>query len=570
MKPRFLLLTALLALVTYSASAYDFTEDNLAYDINEDGTSVTLTYMYSAYPAYPEAFFNGSLIIPSSVTHEGVTYTVNTVGYCAFQGVTSITSITIPSTITTIEDNAFVYCSGLTSLVVESGNSTYDSRGDCNAIIETGSNTLIYGCVNTVVPNTVTKIGSYAFYKYKNLKSITLPVSVTYIDNNAFYECSGLESVDIQGPLTYIGMTAFSWCTKLQSIVLPSTITKLDYQAFAGCTGLTRIDSYADPSKVKMGTEVFSYVPMDGTLHVPEMYLSAYQEAAQWKKFTNIAGDLLLSYDFMEGGLAYKILEDGTSVAVTCENNTSPRYYSLSGNVSIPSTVTHEGTTYTVTEIGSYAFYECENITSITIPNSVKIIRYYAFYKCSGLTTLRIPNSVTSIDVGVFRNCVGLTSVTIPASVVSIGNQAFQRCTALTSVTIPASVINLGNQAFAACSGLTRIDSYPDPAAVTLGLGVFQSVPKDGTLHVLPQYLSAYQTANQWSSFTNIAGDLKDATLGDVNGDGGVDVTDVVALAQYVMGEAPESFNRDAADLTDDDAVDITDVVALANVVMGS
>ena len=107
-----------------------------------------------------------------------------------------------------------------------------------------------------------------------------------------------------------------------------------------------------------------------------------------------------------------------------------------------------------------------------------------------------------------------MTSITIPNSVTEIGEWAFGNCSGLTSVTIPNSVTYIGDLAFYDCSGLTRIDAYPNPEKVTTGTDAFLGVPKDGTLHVLPKYLSAYRTASQWKDFTNIKGDLTE--IGDI------------------------------------------------------
>ena len=129
------------------------------------------------------------------------------------------------------------------------------------------------------------------------------------------------------------------------------------------------------------------------------------------------------AYDFMVDGLCYNINEDGSTVTVTYQNNSSPRYTNLSGAVTIPSTVTYSGTTYSVTSIGDYAFVDCSGLTSVTIPNSVTSIGRDAFYGCSGLTSVTIGNSVTVIGWDAFYGCSGLTSVTHP----QLGDLDWQR-----------------------------------------------------------------------------------------------------------------------------------------------
>ena len=212
------------------------------------------------------------------------------------------------------------------------------------------------------------------------------------------------------------------------------------------------------------------------------------------------------AYDFMVDGLCYNYNDDGTSVTVTYKNNYSylPRYSNLNGVLTIPTSVTHNGTTYSVTAIGSYSFEGCTGLTSVTIPNTVTSIGGYAFSGCSGLTTLTIPNSVTmiygyafsgtawynnqadglvyagmvaykykgtmpngssivlkngciGISVSCFQNCTGLTSVTIPNSVTKIGRYAFSGCCGLSSVRIGSSVTEIDNYAFSSCTGLTSV-----------------------------------------------------------------------------------------------------------------
>ena len=164
---------------------------------------------------------------------------------------------------------------------------------------------------------------------------------------------------------------------------------------------------------------------------------------------------ILNAHDFEVDGIFYKI--NGTNATVTYKGSSYYSYSEYSGTVTIPATVAYNGTTYTVTSIGGYAFCDCSNLTKVTIPNSVTSIGGYAFLNCSGLTSVTIPNSVTSIDGSAFQNCSGLTSVTIPNSVTSIGGSAFQNCSGLTSVTIPNSVTSIGGYAFYQCSGLTSV-----------------------------------------------------------------------------------------------------------------
>ena len=152
-----------------------------------------------------------------------------------------------------------------------------------------------------------------------------------------------------------------------------------------------------------------------------------------------------------------------------------------------------------------------------------------------------------------------MTSVTIPNSVTSIGRGLFYGCTGLTSVTIGNSVTSIGNSAFYGCTGPTRIEAYPNPAKVSMGSDVFYDVPKDGTLHVLPKYLSAYLTADQWKEFYNIKADLT-YVKGDLNDDGSVDGNDVSILLDMVLSGGVSADQLEAADINNDQSVDGYDV----------
>ena len=143
----------------------------------------------------------------------------------------------------------------------------------------------------------------------------------------------------------------------------------------------------------------------------------------------SLAGIASYAYDCMVDGICYNLDSNNKTAKVTSLSvyvDINKDY--VSGDITIPSSITYAGVTYSVTSIGDRAFWYCSGLTSITIPNSVTSIGSAAFESCSGLTSITIPNSVTSIDYGVFRDCTGLTSVTIPNSVTSIGDHAFFGC----------------------------------------------------------------------------------------------------------------------------------------------
>ena len=164
------------------------------------------------------------------------------------------------------------------------------------------------------------------------------------------------------------------------------------------------------------------------------------------------------AHDFEVNGIFYDITDaSNKTVEVTFDGNSSSHYYEYRGNVVIPKNVTYNYKIYNITSIGDYAFSGCTELTSITIPNSVKTIDNYAFSGCSGLTSVTIGNSVTSIGNYAFRDCTGLTNVTIPNSVTSIGESAFSNCSRLISITIGNSVTSIGDYAFSYCTGLTSV-----------------------------------------------------------------------------------------------------------------
>ena len=157
--------------------------------------------------------------------------------------------ITISDSVTNIESFAFESCSDLEAIQVSTGNTVYDSRDNCNAIINKATNTLIAGCKNTNIPDSVTSIGCYAFHMCDGLTSLTIPNSVTEIGSQAFSGCSSLTSLIIPDGVTVIDDEVFAGCSSLTSLVLPDGVTDIGVGAFFGCDSLTSLkipDSVTD------------------------------------------------------------------------------------------------------------------------------------------------------------------------------------------------------------------------------------------------------------------------------------------------------------------------------------
>ena len=317
------------------------------------------------------------------------------------------------------------------------------------------------GLINVKIPDSVTTIGEYAFLECVSLASVTIPNSVTNISKGSFQNCDCLTGVTIPGNVINIDEYAFSSCNSLTNVTIQNGTKSIGIFAFSGCRNLNNIT--LPDSVVSIGDNAFQYTGL-------------YNDDSEWevlyignhliKANTNISGD-------------YNI-KPGTKTIADCAF-----YYCDSlTEITIPDSVV---------SIGNHVFELCSGLTEMTIPESVTNIGDYAFQSCIGLTNIsvadgnsaycsengilynkekteiicfpknksdnsfEIPDGITAIADGAFERCWNLTNVTIPNGVKTIGDDAFNYCRALTSITIPDGVTSIGNYTFFNCSSLTSV-----------------------------------------------------------------------------------------------------------------
>ena len=327
-----------------------FEVNGIYYFIN--GTTATVSFSGSHHYDHTDEYtgdYSGSVTIPATVTHDGTTYSVTiigvgafddcrnltainipksvtTIGDGAFEGCTGLTAINIPTSVTTIGNSAFTGCSSLATISVASDNPKYDSRNNCNAIIETATNTLIAGCKNTTIPKSVTVIGELAFSGCTSLTAINIPNSVTSIGRSAFYGCSSLTNINIPNSVSSIGFEAFNgtaWydnkpdglvyaglvayeykgdmpegtsitlrkgtkgiaeyafadcnCDGLTSINIPNSVTTIGICAFEGRTGLTAVN--IPNSVTTIGYQTFWGCSSLTTVNIPKSVTTIDEDA---------------------------------------------------------------------------------------------------------------------------------------------------------------------------------------------------------------------------------------------------------------------------------------------------
>ncbi len=458
-----------------------FTDSDLIHGI-ETGTTITLPTVQSAVS--DKQFFN---VYTKIATPDILTFTYSSGVYNVKQKSTSETTgvVVIPRQ----------YNNGTNGLanVTEIYNGSYGS----GAFYNNTNITAVY------LPNSITKIGNYAFYKSSanaTLKTVTIPDSVTTINQYAFYKCSGLTEITIPDSVTSIGDWAFSSCTGLTEITIPNSVTTINHCAFYNCSGLTEVT--IPDSVTSIDYSAFSGCTGLTSVTIPNSVTSignsAFYGCTGLTEIT-IPNSVTSIGSFVDGctNLQYNEYDNAKYLG----NNTNSYVVLIKAkDTAIKTCEINENTKF----IYNQALYYCTELTTITIPDKVINIGTDAFYGCTGLTqfivdnnntqyasqdgvlynktktviravpkainnSITLPNTLQQISDSTFKDCSELTGLTFEnnSKLTSIPAYAFQNCSALTgTLTIPASVTSIGNRAFQNCSKLTGL-TFEDNAKLT-------------------------------------------------------------------------------------------------------
>jgi hypothetical protein len=483
-------------------------------------TDNTVAVTLKAY----ENGYSGDITIPSEVEYQDVTYSVTSIGNNAFYYCSSLTSITIPASVTSIWGAVFQGCSSLTAITVEDANPNYAS---VDGVLFNKSKTQI-------IQYPAGKAGAY-----------TIPNSVTSI-GLAFQGCSNLAAITIPNSVTSIGQLAFNGCSSLTAITIPASVTSIGWGAFFNCSSLATIEvNWGIP--IAIADLVSEFNTYNCTLIVPAGKVDIYRAADVWKKFATIieTGDDAEPLTVEPGSLSFEAYgSQAINVTVTpaaAAWNVSKPADADWLKISYPAegedwsftvtvdpnpgaareamiTVSNSSTNWSIPALQSATSFEVDGIlytatTDNTVAVTAKDGGYTGEIVIPPTVTCEVNGatySVTSIGSDAFEYCSSLTDITIPNSVTSIGFGAFHYCSSLTSITIPNSVTFIGYWAFDGCSSLTSFEvEWATPLYLdTKDYGYFENA-QNCTLVVPVGTVQAYKDAQFWGYF----GDIVEASL---------------------------------------------------------
>lgn len=406
---KILLLTLLALFMPMAVSAYDYDAyiDGIYYRFSGKEAAVTCRYRW---PDDNSSAYKGSVVIPESVTHGGKTYQVTSISKYAFCDCNGLTSITIPKSITSINDRSFDGCTSLTAVHIS------DLEAWCKTSISYYSSNPLY-------------FAKHLFLNDQEIKELTIPNSITKIKDYAFSGCSGLTSVTIPNSVNTIGRYAFYNCNGLTSVTIPNSITSIEYDAFRGCDGLTAVNISDLESWCKISFK-------DNSLcYAHHLYMNG-------SEITNLV-------------IPNSVTSIGSYTFVGCSSLTS---------VSIPESVT---------SIGNGAFSGCSGLTSITIPSSITKISYYPFDDCANLKTVIIESAFSHEEnferydqvsyppenpfyFHVFGNQV--EHYVLGTKVYKILSNAFDHCDKMETLTVLGNITGIDDNSFECCNNLKTIE----------------------------------------------------------------------------------------------------------------
>lgn len=324
------------------------------------------------------------LVIP-----QGVKY----IEELAFNGLLNLKSLSISASVESIAERAFIDCGKVEKIIVDKSNPKYDSRDNCNAIVDTESNKIIFGCSQTVFVSSITSIGVNAFAYCSELKELRLPSTITEIKSSAFSYCNNLKIAELPSSLKIVEDFIFRDCKNLKEVILNEGIEDIDFVAFDGCDNLVSINI---PN---------SFAPDD------DYWGNSFNEIVKSVK-TPISNDHLFI--------------------------SLPQSYS--GHYVIP-----EG----ITCVNGYAFYGCENLTGVTFPDSIKEISTSAFQGCSKLSKIIGGNTISVIKKFAFEECQELSSIELP-NIERIEDRAFWNCKKLSNIVL-SNDVSISDNPFRGC-----------------------------------------------------------------------------------------------------------------------
>lgn len=417
---------------------------------------------------------------------------LSTIGKGAFSKCTRLEEVHLPKGLTNIHGNAFEDCCRLAKITVDSLCVVYDSRNNCNAVMERKTNKLVTGCKTTIVPEGATAIGSLAFSGNRCSDSVDLPATVTVIGDSAF-RLSNLQHISLPEGLLSIGLDAFLG-SGLKSVALPVSLKTIKTEAFRA-SALTEV-----------------YVPEGAQL--TSIYPGAFEYCRKLKSFVvpakvgYIGNDAFADCD----ALATVTFETGgtntLSIGYSSFERSGLKSIELPGNVKILSVAGSTATNGT--------FRDCVHLESVTLAEGITDIPDFTFYNCSSLKKISFPKSLKTIGELAFDGCVSLDSIGFYDQGITLGMSAFRNCTGLTALILP----NNGYTAqgvFSGCTGLKRIYNYRKIPLVINGYTFNGLYKSDCDLYVPIESVEDYKAADIWCQF-NIIG-MDTGGIGDVASD---------------------------------------------------